>query len=255
MTLDVVRISLPLDKALFEGLTTLLSKCGEVDDATFSVTPTQKNFLPKLQLLADSSKEPTIEFICDKTVLSQVIANRTGKTKHSPHDYKSLSLIEVTKRLAAVGEIKTIDHFGVNFPWFYGLSPALKEFRTQLPGLSAYFRFPDGQDWDFILPATSKEIHSDNIDLNTIRRPKLELVSFEKASTPIVQIDCITTINYDLLKELFPEGIAEEELKNVWVYIATDMDIDLCLVLNEPTDADWSSYFKGHRYNGSNITG
>lgn len=255
MTLQSASISLPLDKPFFDVLTDLLKNCGEVDDATFSVTPTQKNFLPKLQLVADSSKNPSIEFICDKTVLSQDIVNQTGVTKHSPYDYKLLSLVEITKRLAPVGEIRAIDHLGVNFPWFDGLSPVLKEFRTQLSNLSAYFRFPEGQDWDFILPATSKEINSDNIDLNTIRRPKLELVSFEKASTPIVQIDCITTIGFDLLRELFPEGIAEEELKNVWVYIVTDMDIDLCLVLNESTDADWSSYFKGHRYSGSNIVG
>jgi hypothetical protein len=71
-------------------------------------------------------------------------------------------------------------------------------------------------------------------------------VSFEKSSKPIIQIDCITTIDYKKLKALFPEAIADDELKNVWVYLDNPYELDICLVLNEP-GSDWSSFFEGNR--------
>ncbi len=252
MPLQKVRINLPSSESLFEELTDLLSGCGEASARVFSVKASQEDFLPKLELACYPNKLPTIEFYDKKLILSQSISNQTGEIKKSPHEYHQLPLSVVAKRIASAGKITTIDHLGVNFPWFRGLSPALKEFRASLPDIAAYFRFPTGQDWDFILPATEQEIRSGNIDLDITRRPKLELVSFEKCSTPIVQIDCITTIDFNILKELFPEGIVDEELKNVWVYITTDMDIDLCLVLNQPTESDWSSFFSGHKLSGSN---
>lgn len=252
MALQKVLINLPLSESSFEELTSLLSECGKVNDKTFAVKASKENFLPKLELIFDSNKSPTIDFYDKKLILSQPISNQTSETKKSPHNYQHLPLQGVARRIASAGKITTIDHLGVNFPWFQGLSPALKDFRNRLPGLAAYFRFPTGQDWDFILPATEQEIHSDMINLDITRRPKLELVSFEKCSTPIVQIDCITTVNFNRLKELFPEGIVDEELKNVWVYITTDIELDLCLVLNQPTKSDWSSFFSGHRLDGNN---
>ncbi len=247
MHLQKVLINLPFNKSLFDELTALLSECGKINDSVFAVKASRENLFPKLELALDRGKKPTIEFFDGELLVSRPISNQTGETKKSPHNYQHLPLAIIAKRIASAGKIATIDHLGVNFPWFQGLSPDLKKLRAKLPDVSAYFRFPTGQDWDFILPATDQEIHSDSIDLDITRRPKLELVSFEKCSTPLVQIDCITTIAFNNLKMLFPEGIVDEELKNVWVYITTDMELDLCLVLNGQTESDWSGFFSGHR--------
>ncbi len=54
-------------------------------------------------------------------------------------------------------------------------------------------------------------------------------------------------MGYEKLKQLFPEAIADDELRNIWVYLKNPYELDFCLVLNEPTDTDWSGFFEGHR--------
>jgi len=80
-----------------------------------------------------------------------------------------------------------------------------------------------------------------------VRRPKLEIVSFDKSSTPIIQFDCIVDTSYDKIVQLFPEGIAENDLRNVWVYLSNPYHLDICFVVNENRGGDWSEFFSGHR--------
>jgi len=47
--------------------------------------------------------------------------------------------------------------------------------------------------------------------------------------------------------QLFPEGIADTALKNVWVYLKNPYGVDICLVIGEHEDGDWSDFFEGHR--------
>ena len=180
-------------------------------------------------------------------MISKTIKNETGEERKSPHSYTHLSIDEFNSRLNKRGHITTIDHLGVNFPWFKGVSPVITDLREALKHKSAYFRFPTGEEWDFILPATKEEINSDVLNVSIERRPKFELVSFKKDSTPIIQIDCITSLTYEDLKELFPESIMSKELRNAWVYIDNKFGIDIYFVLNEPTNSEWSNFFEGHR--------
>lgn len=55
-----------------------------------------------------------------------------------------------------------------------------------------------------------------------------------------------TTLDFAQIKYIFPEGIADSELRNVWVYLENPYGIDICLVLGE-NSADWSDPFTGHR--------
>lgn len=234
----------PTFSAIFSSI---IKNCVEQNQNGFSVKQTLDDSFPKIEILFEDIEQPAVEFIGDDFTLSKNISNETGQERTSPHTYKPITIDELKDRIHETGQITAIDHLGINFPWFDGLSPIIAELRNRLGGSSAYYRFPTGEDWDFILPATRHEIESGTINLDLVRRPKLELVSFEKASTPIIQIDCITTIEYSKLKKMFPEAITDDELYNIWVYIENSYGVDICFVLNGPREKDWSSFFKGHR--------
>jgi hypothetical protein len=120
--------------------------------------------------------------------------------------------------------------------------------RNRLKTTCLYHLFPTGEDWDFIIPGELAEITKIKaIDYSKIRKPKFEIVSFEKASTPLIQFDISLNIEYVKFSLLFPEGINDHKMKNTWVYIRNDFDIDICLVLNESKGDDWASFFGGHR--------
>jgi hypothetical protein len=245
--LDRVVLTLPTDIGFSETFEGVLKDCLEQSQDILEVKQTLNGSLPKINIQFRDTKQPVIEFIGDDFTFSRNISNETGQERTSPHTYKPITIDELKDRIHKAGNITIIDHLGVNFPWFDGLSPIIAELRNRLGSSSAYYRFPTGEDWDFILPATRHEIEAGTINLDLVRRPKLELVSFEKASTPIIQIDCITTIEYSKLKKMFPEAIADDELFNIWVYIENSYGVDICFVLNGPREKDWSNFFKGHK--------
>ena len=245
--LNRVVLTLPTDIVFSATFVDLLKDCVVQNHDVLEIKQTINESLPKLEIQFKHVEQPVIDFIGDDFTFSRDISNETGQNRSSPHSYQLIPITELRDRIHEAGNITIIDHIGVNFPWFDGLSPTIAELRSRLGDSSAYYRFPTGEDWDFILPATRHEIESGAIDLDLVRRPKLELVSFEKASTPIIQIDCITTIEYSKLKKIFPEAIIDDELYNIWVYIENSFGVDICFVLNGPRENDWSNFFKGHR--------
>ena len=87
--------------------------------------------------------------------------------------------------------IPRLDHVGFNLPWFgRAVHPAIADLRNRLKQVCLYHLFLTGEPWDFIIPGELAKIRKlDAIDYNQIRRPKFEIVSFDRASTPLVQID------------------------------------------------------------------
>jgi hypothetical protein len=105
-----------------------------------------------------------------------------------------------------------------------------------------------GEAWDFILPGDCTEILAGKeIDYSIPRRPKFEMVSFEKTSKPLIQIDLSTPATYDTLARLFPESLKDPQIGNVWIYLDQRCKIDVCLVINPFSEQDWSDFFKGLR--------
>jgi len=139
-----------------------------------------------------------------------------------------------------------LDHVGFNLPWFEdGVHPEILKLRKLLAPASAYYLFPTGENWDFILPASKAEITSNSIDLSKDRHPKFEIVSFDMTSTPLVQIDCAVQQPYEAIKQRFPEGIPEDNLKDTWVAIQNPYGIDIFFVIGELKDKDWSGFLRG----------
>src|SRR6266511_2022352 len=246
MPLQSVTLQLPnSDQAFGDKLLTLLAPFGRRGDSSLRFTPSNPNFLPQIAFKINNTTPRAIFTLSNETIEID-IANKTGQQKQSPELYTPLPLQEVMSRLS-YARLEQLDHVGFNLPWFDGLHPDIEKLRRTVAPHTAYYRFPTGEEWDFILPATKEEIASKVVNLTQDRRPKLEIVSFDKSSTPLIQIDFSIDQPYSEITKLFPEGIADSELKNVWVYIQNPYGIDLCFVVGEYGDSDWSEFFEGHR--------
>lgn len=244
--LQNVDFSLPTtDEGFGEQLLALLSPFGETKDGVLRLRSSRQDLLPQVCISLSSIKKPTVRFDTGEILKIEVV-NETGKERKSPEAYVHIPINEIAARLSSIAFGK-LDHVGFNLPWFDGIHPAILRLRRSMSPLCAYYRFPTGEEWDFILPATVLEVESGNMDLSVERRPKLEIVSFDKTSTPLMQIDFSVEQSFEEIQRLFPEGIADTRLKNVWVYAENPYDIDICFVIGQSNSYDWSSFFDGHR--------
>jgi len=230
----------------------LVGAFGQGGDNLIEIRSSDRNFYPKISLDIQS-RHPGIltDFILsDKENISVTVENSTGLSKQSPYSYKPLSVGIVKQRLAN-SDIRLIgiDHVGCNLPWFSSnLHPRILELREKLSPRCLYHRFPTGEPWDFILPGDNDEIANRKaIDYTKVRRPKFELVSFDNASTPLIQFDVGVNASYERFSRLFPEALNDLEFRNIWVYLESPYAVDVCLVINEFTEGDWSDFFDGSR--------
>jgi len=250
--LDHVTVKLPNKEGFGDQLLSLFRQVGSRDGLLFEFHRSHADYHPRLFLKSESGvSEAGVEFTLSNGQTRTVsIENTTGLEKKSPHAYGYTTLKEVTSRLESAGlSISALDHLGFNLPWFEGgLHPQIAFLRSLLSPACLYHRFPTGEAWDFILPGTRDEIVSRNsIDYSLIRRPKFELVSFEKASKPLIQMEVLLPARYEKLAKLFPESLHDPHIRNVWVYLQNGFTIDVCLVLNPVSERDWSDYFEGCR--------
>lgn len=181
------------------------------------------------------------------------VRNTTGEARKSPERYRTIGLAELKRRFAVNSiRIVKLDHIGFNLPWFAPPPhPEIAEVRAVYAKQCLYHAFSSGEPWDFILPGTAAEIAgSVGIDYGRIRKPKLELVSFDKCSVPIIQFDVCCTCPKERFRGIFPEGLYDEGLGNIWVYVDNPYGLDLCLVLGEDYDGDWSGFFRDSRIMG-----
>jgi hypothetical protein len=239
---------------LTDSLEWLLSLFGRRDNHVLELTRSNESYYPiiSLDFLADN---PTccVDFIVSTgDVMTVKIENTTGAVRRSPHSYQHIDIASVKQRLEISKiHLTGIDHVGFNLPWFLpGLHPTIIQLREQLSSVCLYHTFPTGEAWDFILPGDEAEIGSTKaVDYTQVRRPKFEIVSFEKASTPLIQIDLSVDAKYEYFSRLFPEALNDSDMRNIWIYLETPYAVDICLVLNETSQNDWSDYFKGFRLN------
>ena len=182
--------------------------------------------------------------------LSIKIENITGKNKQSSYSYSHVKLNYVIQQLTDNGvRLVSFDHVGINFPWFSsGIHPRLQHLREILPSKCLYHQFPTGEPWDFIIPGDLEEIYCDKeINYKIMRRPKFEVVSFAEASIPLIQFDLLFDTNFEMLEGLFPEGLVDSEIGNIWIYLENPFMIDVCIVANKYSENDWSEFIKGSR--------
>ncbi len=246
--LTAIELVVPAVEArLADAVFDLLAPFGTRQDATIALTPSRPEYLPLVTLRFTPAATPRARFLLDDRGLEVALVNATGTVRRSPYRYTAIAPTQLRDRLRAV-TCTTLDHVGFDLPWFDGLHPAMAMLRDVLAPHCAYFTFPTGEPWDFILPAARDELGAGvELDLDTTRRPKFEVVSLDTASTPIIQLDFVVDRPYQQLVALFPEGLASPAARSVWVYLAGWPDLDVCCVFNEPGTADWCPFFAGHR--------
>jgi len=251
--LENITISFPISESLFPNqLLQLLEPLGRREADQLEIFRSNPLFLPRIELnFQGGGAETQAQFNpSDGQMLSIDLVNLTGVDKRHPKSYQFLMTETITHRLKHAGiRLTKIDHVGINLPWFgMGIHPQMDALRESLSSLCLYHRYPSGELWDFILPGDVAEItRQKTINYSISRRPKFELVSFSIASTPLIQLDIETSGCYDSLHTIFPEAIADPEFKNVWLYTQNPFALDVCLVLNEASDHDWSDFFRGYR--------
>jgi hypothetical protein len=252
--LEKITINLPGAYAGFNRrLVSLLEMLGERSSNGLDLTKSDRSFYPLLAIdfPSDRSAVSADFLLSDREAVPIVVENTSGVEKKSPHEYTHLEIDSVAERLAAAGlEISRVDHLGVNLPWFAtGPHPRILQLRETIKRECLYHCYPTGEPWDFILPGTLEEIAGlQAVDYSKVRRPKFELVSFGKASTPLIQIDLGVNGRYEKFTALFPEALSDPAFRNIWIYLKNPSGIDVCLVINEYSESDWSEFFKGCRF-------
>jgi hypothetical protein len=220
---------------------------GRPDRGGFLLATSEPGYLPSIRLRFADVAVPAVQFrgpLLHRRI-SLVPAAGEAPTTVAAHGYLSLS--EYRRRAADLGPA-TLDHVGFDLLWFAGTHPEVLALRAALPGRCAYHRFPTGQDWDFILPATLDEATGGALRPGRIRRPKCEIVSIDTTPVPIVQIDLVVPRMYPDLLRLFPEALVDTQHPSLWVYLDNPFGIDVCFVLNQGTGAgDWSDHLLDHR--------
>jgi hypothetical protein len=251
--LATIILSLPASAHRFSNqLMAMLEAVGEREGNQLKLPCSEPRFLPEiiLDLQGDVPVAQTQFVLTDGELFTVKVINITGLNKPHPLTYQHLKVETISHRLTRSGiALVGIDHVGINLPWFgQEVHSQIRTLRERLSTACLYHRYLSGEYWDFILPGNTEEINQQKAtDYSTTRRPKFELVSFDITSTPLIQLDLWTNTSFDNLSRLFPEGLSDPDYQNIWLYLQNPYTMDICLVLNDWSDHDWSGYFTGCR--------
>ncbi|MDA1317457.1 MAG: hypothetical protein O3B87_05575 [bacterium] len=186
----------------------------------------------------------------------EVIAIETKKTdsqgsfiEHNVNNnkYYTLPLGELYNRIAS--HIVRIDHTGVNLPAQLVTKKEYDDLISKLSLESNIYKYPTGENWPFILPATKDEFNKDIVSFPIGREPKFELVYDQHSSVPTFQFDIETDLTRSQVELLLPKpyGISFPDLADYFrtvyiyqqwknVYIRFDIRFK-----NDTPDGDWET--------------
>lgn len=158
-----------------------------------------------------------------------------------------LDINELVARLK--GHIVRIDHTGLNLPSALVSRNAWEQFIGRVAKQTNLYKYPTGEDWPFILPATQEEHKADITKFPVGREPKFELVYDTYSPVPTIQIDIETDLTRPQVEALFPEpyGISFPDLADYfrtvyvhhdWLGLAIRFDVRF---KNDEPDGDWET--------------
>jgi len=158
-----------------------------------------------------------------------------------------VEMADLTRRLA--GHVRRVDHTGVNLP---ADSTSAEQWRSLLSALgstSTMYRYPDGEEWPFVLPSTSDELLDDIRDFVVGREPRFELVYAQGLERTEWQFALWTDLTRAELELLFPEpeGITFPGLDDIFRVVEIQhpwpglgIRFDLCYRI-EDGPSDWET--------------
>lgn len=229
-----------------------LDKVGVNENGKLRLNRSERCFYPIISIDTSSENRKMLaQFLTSKGCMHEVvIENITGIRRKSSLRYSHLSIDDIIDRFNKNDiMIDGLDHVGFNLPWFSsGIHPIIENLRRNFSLKCLYHKYPTGEPWDFIIPGSINEILVlDKVDYSKTRKPKFEMVSFDASSVPLIQFDVQCNKKYEVFSRIFPEAIQDNQFKNIWIYVENPHDVDVCFVLNETSNRDWSSFFKGSR--------
>jgi hypothetical protein len=102
------------------------------------------------------------------------------------------------------GHLVRADHFGVNLPVSQVARPLWTDLLDKLAAQTNLYRYPEGFEWPFIIPATQPEFAADITRFEVGRQPRFELVYDEYLRYPLYQFALVTDLNKAELERRFP---------------------------------------------------
>lgn len=168
---------------------------------------------------------------------------------HNETDFKELlTLDQFAGRLK--GHLVRVDHFGVNLPASEVSRKSWAGLLKKVAAQANLYRYPEGFEWPFIIPATKTEFESDISSFGEGREPRFELVYDEVARFPLYQFALETDLTGQELEALFPApyGYSIPELADLFrsVYIfhpwpGLGVRFDLYFKDTGETTSDWET--------------
>lgn len=241
--LKQVTICLPKKDQDFEAkFLNFLAKFGTKRGNSINFELSDSDYLPETAFKFGDCQTAQARFL-GSTEFKIDITNTTGREKKSPLAYTPIEFDDFLERAKTLN-FEFLDHIGFDIFWPRDAHPEIAKAREVLSKESLYYLNQHGENWDFIIPAKEEETKTKDLDYKAIRRPKFELVTLNYTSTPIIQFDMSIKENFEQIKELFPEGLRDDYLKNIWVYIDNPYGLDICAVIGHRGKADWYRFLK-----------
>ncbi|MET0419689.1 MAG: GrpB family protein [Actinoplanes sp.] len=112
---------------------------------------------------------------------------------------EDLDMADLAQRLA--GHVDRVDHTGVNLP----IAPdEWQQLVRSVAATATMYRYPDGEEWPFVLPSAAEELAGDIRDFVVGREPRFELVQELWNTHTTWQIALWTSLTRPELERLFP---------------------------------------------------
>lgn len=193
----------------------------EIDNQiTLSAIKPEQAF-PVTKFCTDTQvRRPMVQFDGDKELLRLLDHSYPGQTRRRVDTQKRddlgiyyetsfgdekvqrLPIQELQKRLQ--GHIVRIDHTGLQLPAKKVSQKEWDDFIGTTASACNIYKYPAGEPWPFILPATQQEFEADIAMYPIGREPKFELVYDTFFEIPTIQIDLETDLEQPEIERLFP---------------------------------------------------
>lgn len=102
------------------------------------------------------------------------------------------------------GHIVRLDHTGVDIPPMLLPQNSWQNLMAKLGPLTNLYRYPMGQEWNFIIPASQAEYESEITRFTGLRSPKFELAYDSFNTLPAIQFTVQTDLTQDEIESRLP---------------------------------------------------
>ncbi|MFC7192321.1 hypothetical protein ACFQL7_22570 [Halocatena marina] len=127
-----------------------------------------------------------------------------------------VTIAELAERLSDT--TVSVDHTGISIPQANVKHSAWVNLNAALADASCLYKYPTGEPWNFILPATDSEVNQEIEQFVLGRRPRFELVFDSVAESPVVQFALRTDLSQEDVESLFPRpyGFSPNGLEGIF---------------------------------------